>query len=128
MRPLLTAVALSLLLLPAAANAQVLQPGAPRADDGGVTFVKPPPRKPPAKPVAAAPPVAELTARPRFSPLPDPAPRTRGYQELRPTGGGACRTGCANAYYLCLPARDMSACGAAWAQCQSACPDTTAGD
>ena len=127
MRPFLAAAALSLLLT-GAAHAQALQPGAPRADDGGVTFVKPQPKKP-VGPAAAAPPVAELAARPRFSPLPETAPRTRGYQEPVATGGGgACRTSCADDYYLCLNGRDMSACGATWAQCQAACPDATASD
>lgn len=116
-------LALMSLAAPAAGLAQAL-PGAPRPDDAGYTFVKPPPKRAAA---AGATPVAELPGRPRLSPLPDPAPRIGGYVEPG-AGGGACRTSCAGDYYVCLRVGDMSSCGATWAQCQAACPDASSSE
>jgi hypothetical protein len=90
----------------------------------------PPMRGPEPKPEASKAPAAPspiMSPAPYFEPLPDTTPRIGGLDE-RPTGGGRCRTSCAQDYYRCLSGDGMSICGPAWSRCLISCPSVSSSD
>lgn len=122
MRILLLTAVLAACAAAGGSLAQTPPPGQPPLKAPEPTFVTPQLRKLSPAPATPGPPAA--AAKPRFSALPQAAPRTRGYVE--PAGGGSlCRTACASDYYACLRREDMTHCGPLWAACQSVCPDTS---
>lgn len=79
-----------------------------------------------AKPAAGAPSPIQSPA-PYFEPLPDTTPRIGGLS-AQPTGGGRCRTACAQSYYRCLSSDEMGVCGPYWSQCLVSCPSVSSSE
>lgn len=112
-------------MVAAGATAQTPPPGQKALREPEATFVRPRPRPPPSATTSAATePVVPTPVPQRYSDIPDSAPRLGGLREQR-TGGGVCRTSCANEYYRCLRGEGATSCGGEWALCQTGCPDAS---
>jgi hypothetical protein len=122
-----SALMLMALACPAPAAAQRYGANPKAKQEEGVPV--PPMRGPEPKPEAPQPPPPSpiMSPAPYFEPLPDTTPRIGGLDEQR-TGGGRCRTGCAQDYYRCLSGDEMSNCGPARGRCLISCPSVSSSE